>query len=98
MNFLTQLLRGISFVPELVTGIEQMFKKKSGAEKKDAAISFLESALETVEAVSSREITDPEKFRLGLEQVINGVVACLNASAWAKGSSASSTAAPAQPA
>jgi hypothetical protein len=85
MNFLNQLLRGIAFIPSLVTGIEGMFACKSGLEKKDAAMSFLENALATVDAVAAREIVDPEKFRQGVGLIIDGVVQCLNASAWAKG-------------
>ncbi|HET9409427.1 MAG TPA: hypothetical protein VFO39_19450 [Candidatus Sulfotelmatobacter sp.] len=84
MNFVSQLLRAISFVPALVNGIEAMFAEKSGAEKKDAAMSFLENALAVTECVASREITDPQKFREGIGLVINGVVECLNASAWSK--------------
>ena len=84
MNFLNQLLRGIAFIPALVNGIEGLFGSKSGAEKKDAAMSFLENALATVDAVAAREIVDPVKFRLGVGLVIDGVVQCLNASAWAK--------------
>jgi hypothetical protein len=86
MNFLNQLLRGIAFVPALVSGIESLFASKSGAEKKDAAMSFLESALQTVDAVASREIVDPEKFKDGISKIIDGTVECLNASTWAKGS------------
>jgi len=91
MNFLNQLLRGIAFIPSLVSGIETLFGSKTGAEKKDAAMSFLESAMTTVDAVAAREIVDPEKFRAGVGLVIDGVVQCLNASAWAK-SGAQSTA------
>ena len=43
MDFLAQLLRGIAFVPALVNGIEGLFGNKSGAEKKDAAMSFLQT-------------------------------------------------------
>ena len=84
MNFLNQLLRAIAFVPALVSGIENLFGGKSGSEKKDAALSFLESALGTVEALAAREIVDPEKFKNGISMVVDGVVQCLNASAWAK--------------
>jgi len=84
MNFLNQLLRGISFIPALVAGIESLFASKSGTEKKDAAMSFLESALQTVDAVASRDIVDPEKFRDGISKIIDGTVECLNASTWAK--------------
>lgn len=85
MNFLNQLLQGISFIPALVSGIEGLLGGRSGAEKKDAAMVFLESALQTIDAVAAREIVDAEKFRQGMGLVIDGVVQCLNASAWAKG-------------
>jgi hypothetical protein len=84
MNFLTQLLQGIAFIPALVSGIEGLFGSKSGEHKKDAAMSFLQNALAMTDAIAAREIIDPDKFRAGLGLVINGVVECLNASAWAK--------------
>jgi hypothetical protein len=83
MDFLSQLLRGIAFVPALVNGIEALFGGKSGTEKKDAAMSFLENALATVDAVAAREIVDPAKFRDGISKIVDGTVECLNASAWA---------------
>jgi hypothetical protein len=94
MNFLDQLLRGIAFIPALVNGIEGLFGSKSGSEKKDAAMSFLESALATVDAVAAREIVDPEKFKNGISMVVDGAVLCLNASAWAKGPQPSGANAP----
>ena len=84
MDFLNQLLRGIAFVPALVNGIEGLFGNRTGLQKKDAAMSFLESALSTIDAVSAREIVDPAKFKNGISMVVDGVVECLNASAWAK--------------
>ena len=85
MNFLNQLLRGISFIPALVNGIESMFGGKSGSEKKDAAMSFLESALQLTDAVAQREIVNPEQFKDGISRIVDGVVQCMNASTWAKG-------------
>jgi hypothetical protein len=84
MHFLAQLLRGIAFVPALVNGIEGLFRNKPGADKKDAAMSFLQNALATVDAVAAREIVDPEQFRTGISQIIDGTVMCLNASSWSK--------------
>ncbi len=89
MNFLNVLLKAMAFVPSLITGIEGMYVNKSGAEKKDAAMIFLESAIRTVDAVSEREIVDQEKFKAGVGLVIDGIVQCLNASAWAKTSAPS---------
>ena len=80
MNFLNQLLRGIAFVPALVNGIEALFGGKSGVQKKDAAMSFLENALTTMDAVAAREIVEPERFRNGVSKIIDGTVECLNAS------------------
>jgi hypothetical protein len=94
MDFLNQLLRGIAFVPALVNGIESLFGSKTGAEKKDAAMSFLESALATVDAVAAREIVDPAKFKDGISKIVDGTVECLNASTWAKTSSQPSTIGP----
>ncbi len=84
MNFLAKLLRGIAFVPAVVHGIEALFGSKSGNEKKEAALSFVSSALSLTDAVLAKDVVDPEKFKDGLGKVIDGVVQCLNASAWAK--------------
>lgn len=90
MDFLSQLLRGIAFVPALVNGIESLFASKSGAEKKDAAMPFIQSALSIADAVAAREIIDPVNFRSGLSLIIDGTVQCLNASTWCKQTSATS--------
>ncbi len=82
MDFLSQLLRGIAFVPALVNGIEGLFGNKPGADKKDAAMSFLQNALAMTDAVACQEIVNPEKFRDGISKIIDGTVECLNASAW----------------
>jgi hypothetical protein len=85
MNFMNVLLRSIGFIPSLISGIETMCANKSGAEKKDAAMSFLQNALAMSDAIAAREIVQPEQFRTGISQIIDGVVMCMNASAWAKG-------------
>ena len=84
MNFLATLLQTIAFVPAVVNGIEDLFNHRTGAEKKDAALSFLQAALSMSSAVADRQIVDQEKFRDGLGKVIDGTVECLNASVWAK--------------
>jgi hypothetical protein len=84
VDFLSQLLRGIAFVPALVNGIEGLFGNKPGADKKDAAMSFLQNALAMTDAIAAREIVDPEKFKDGISQIIDGTVQCLNASTWCK--------------
>jgi hypothetical protein len=57
---------------------------KPGAEKKDAAMSFLQNALALTDAVAAREIINPEMFKDGISMIIDGTVECLNASTWCK--------------
>ena len=84
MNFLALLLRGISFIPAIVHGIEALFGSRSGNDKKEAALSFASAALSLTDAVAQKNVVDVDKFRDGLGKIIDGVVECLNASAWAK--------------
>ena len=84
MNFLSKLLQAIAFIPGIVNSIESLLAHKSGAEKKDAVMSFLQTALSMTDAVGGKEIVDEAKFRDGLAQIISGTVACFNASVWAK--------------
>jgi hypothetical protein len=84
MNFLSKLLRGIAFIPAVVHGIEGLFGAKSGDDKKDAALSFVQAALSMTDAVAAHDIVDAEAFTSGLGKIIDGVVQCLNASVWAK--------------
>jgi hypothetical protein len=84
MNFLSKLLQGIAFIPAVVHGIEGLFGSRSGNDKKEAALSFIEAALSMGEAISSKDIVDDDKFRSGLSKVVDGTVECLNASIWAK--------------
>jgi len=83
MNFLSKLLQGIAFVPAIVQGVEGLFGSKSGADKKAAALSFAQTAIGATDAVVSKNIIDPNKFTDGLGKVVDGVLACLNASVWA---------------
>lgn len=84
MDFVSKLLQGIGFIPAIVNGIENLFGGRTGAEKKDAAMSFVSAALQLSDAVTARHIVDEDKFKLGLSNVIDGVVLCLNASTWSK--------------
>jgi hypothetical protein len=84
MNFLTKLLQAIAFVPGLITTIEGLFSHRSGTDKKDAVMSFLQSALSIGDTAMRREIVDQDKFKAGLSAIIDGVVQCLNASVWAQ--------------
>jgi hypothetical protein len=84
MDFVSKLLQGIAFVPAIVSGIENLLGGRTGAEKKDAAMSFVSAALQLSDAVTAHHIVDEDKFKLGLSNVVDGVVLCLNASTWSK--------------
>lgn len=83
MGFLAKLLQGITYVPSIVNGVEGLLGAKTGDNKKAATLSFVESAVGTADAIASKNIVDAGKFQDGLGRVIDGVVACLNASVWA---------------
>ena len=69
--------------PTLCQITEGSFGAKSGSDKKAAALSFVQSAVGAADDISSKNIVDANKFQDGLGKVIDGVVACLNASVWA---------------
>ena len=88
MNFLSKLLQGIAFVPVIVQGVEGLFGHKSGADKKNTAMTLVQNTLAVTDAIAGKDIVDSGKFQDGLGKVIDGVVLCLNASSWSKSKSA----------
>ncbi len=84
MNFLKLLLRGVALLPSVIQGIEALFGAKTGAQKKDAAMSIVQAAINVTDAVEQKTIVDATAFTQGLSAVVDGVVACLNASIWHK--------------
>ncbi len=61
-----------------------MRASKSGTEKKDAAMLFVQNALGMTDAIAAQETVEPEQFKNGVSQIIDGVVLCMSSSAWAK--------------
>ena len=84
MNFLKLFLRGIAILPSLIQGIEQIYGAKTGTDKRDAALEIVSSAIKMTDAVAAKNIVKADEFTKGLGTVVDGVVACLNASIWAK--------------
>ncbi len=74
--------------PAMTQVTEGLMGHKTGAAKKNAALALVNSAITATDAVAGKDIVDPTKFQAGLGQVIDGLVACLNSSAWAKTKSA----------
>jgi len=83
MIFMNKLLQAIAFVPSLVTAMEGLLAHRSGSDKRDAVMSFLQSALSMSDALGQKEIVDEAQFRQGLSQIISGTVLCFNSSVWA---------------
>ena len=56
---------GVSWgqAPSTTTISEGLFASRSGTEKKNAAMSFVSAALQLTDAVTSRRLVDPEKFK-----------------------------------
>ena len=84
MNFLKLFLRGIAVLPSLIQGIESIYGAKTGDEKRSAALEIVSAAVKMADAVANKTILDADGFSSGLGSIIDGVVACLNASLWAK--------------
>ena len=84
MNFLNLFLRGVTLVPSVIQGVEALMGAKTGAQKKDAALGIVSSAINVTDAVTNKTVVDGNAFTAGLSQVVDGVVACLNASLWHK--------------
>lgn len=84
MNFLMLFLRGVTLLPSAVQGVEALFGAKTGAQKKDAALSIVSNAINVTDAVKGKTVIDGTGFTAGLGQIVDGVVACLNASLWHK--------------
>lgn len=82
MEFLKIFLRGIALLPSVIQGIEALYGAKTGEQKREAAIAIVGSAIGVVDAANSKTIVDPAKFTAALGVIVDGVVACLNASIW----------------
>jgi hypothetical protein len=84
MEFVTVFLRGITLLPGVIQRTEGLLGAKTGEQKKAAALEIVGAAINIADAVSTQKIADAEGFTAGLGQIVDGVVACLNASVWAK--------------
>jgi len=84
MNFLKLFLQGVALLPSLIQGIESIYGAKTGPEKRNAALEIVSAAIKLGDAIAAKTIVNAEAFTTGLGLVIDGVVACLNASIWSK--------------
>jgi len=82
MEFLKIFLRGIALLPSVIQGIETLYGAKTGTQKREAAIAIVGSAINVVDATQSKVIVDPAQFTTALGVIVDGIVACLNASIW----------------
>lgn len=84
MDFMKLFLRSIALLPGVIQGVEGLFGEKTGEQKKAAALEIVGTAINLANAVTLKHIADSSKFTAGLNQIIDGVVDCMNASVWAK--------------
>jgi hypothetical protein len=84
MNFLNIFLRGLTLVPTAIQTVEGIAGSVTGADKKNAVLSIVGSAISVADAVTGKTIADADAFQNGLGKVIDGVVDCLNSSVWKK--------------
>lgn len=82
MDFLKLFLRAIALLPTVIQGVETLYGAKTGEQKREAAISIVGSAIGVVDAVGARTIVDQAQFTSALGVIVDGIVACLNASVW----------------
>lgn len=84
MDFMKILLRALAFLPAALHGTEALFGEGGGEQKKTAALEIVSAAINITDAVTAKQIADPDRFTAGLSAIIDGVIECLNASVWAK--------------
>src|SRR5215469_11751378 len=70
--------------PSVTRVSENLFGHKSGADKKNTALTLVQNTIQATDEVAGKDIVDQAKFQDGLGKVIDGVVQCLNSSAWSK--------------
>lgn len=85
MIFLKLFMRALGVLPRVVQGVEAVSGSKSGEQKKHAALAIVATAINIVDALERKQIVDADGFSAGLGSIVDGVVACLNASVWHKG-------------
>ena len=84
MDFLKLFLRALSLLPSLIQGVEALYGVQTGEQKREAAIAMVGASINVADAVASKTIVDAAKFTSALGVIVDGVVACLNASIWSK--------------
>ncbi len=83
MNF-SQILQIVNLLPVVIQTVESLRGiKLSGAAKKESVRAAVLGSTAIMDALSKFNVRDRKKFDKGLDQVIDGVVAMLNSSAWA---------------
>jgi hypothetical protein len=84
MDFLKLFLRALTLLPGLIQGVEALYGAQTGEQKREAAIAMVGASINVADAVACKTIVDAGKFTSALGVIVDGVVACLNASIWSK--------------
>jgi hypothetical protein len=79
------------YVDQSVTGVGSGNYLSTAGGTLTGPLTLPGNAISMTDAIASREILQPEQFKNGFSQIIDGVVMCMNASAWAKDGPATSS-------
>jgi hypothetical protein len=80
-----------SYVDQSVTSVGSGSYLSTASGTLTGPLTLPGNAISMTDAVASREILQPEQFKNGISQIVDGVVMCMNASAWAKNGAAASS-------
>lgn len=83
MNF-GKILQIVTALPTLIQTVESVRGSKNGAVKQAEVRDAVLGTASTMQVLGQLQVLDQRKFKAGLDQVIDGIVKMLNASAWKK--------------
>jgi hypothetical protein len=83
MNF-AQVLQLVSALPHVITAVESVKSSSAGDVKKEDVRAAVYSSIVTTEAFGKLGVKNRKAFNKGLDKVIDGIVAMLNAAEWKK--------------
>ena len=83
MNFF-DILRVVQSLPSIISTVETVLSHGTGAMKKEEVRKSVKAGIDASNLMAGKTIVDQKRFTKGLDRVIDGIVAMLNATAWKK--------------
>ena len=89
VSLLPILVRAVPVVLQLVPLVERLIKgPKQGAVKREIVVEAVKAIILAAEGISGKDFVDEALFAQGVGQIVDGVVAVLNATGKLKGTPA----------